>query len=219
IAIGRIPLRTALSVTLLFNKITTFEQTVTQGLTSRGAIFASDLPNGYDFEGFSNRLCQQLPNSVSCYKINRALPNANALLVGEMNNGRFLVNYAGHGNVTVWASSGFFSSTHAGQLTNTNTSIYTMLTCLNGYFINPTDSLSEVLLKNQNGGAVSTWSSTGLTTADIQDVMATRFYGQIGAGNFTRIGDLIKDAKTTINFGRDVRLSWALLGDPTMKVK
>ncbi len=219
IAIGRIPLRTASSVTLLFNKITTFEQTVTQGLTNRGAIFASDLPNGYDFEGFSNRLCQQLPNSVSCYKINRALPNANALLVGEMNNGRFLVNYAGHGNVTVWASSGFFSSTHAGQLTNTNTSIYTMLTCLNGYFINPTDSLSEVLLKNQNGGAVSTWSSTGLTTADIQDVMATRFYGQIGAGNFTRIGDLIKDAKTTINFGRDVRLSWALLGDPTMKVK
>lgn len=219
IAIGRIPLRTAASVTQLFNKITTFEETVAQGLTSRGVLFASDLPDGYDFEGVSNRLCQQLPTNVTCYKVNRGMPNANTLLINEMNSGRFIVNYTGHGNVTVWANSGFFSSTHASQLTHNNKTIYTMLTCLNGYFINPTDSLSEVLLKNQNGGAVSTWSSTGLTTPDIQEVMAMRFYNQIGAGNITRIGDLIKDAKTTINFGRDVRLSWALLGDPTMKVK
>jgi hypothetical protein len=218
IAVGRIPARNAATVTLLFNKLTTFEQTVAQGL-SRGAIFASDLPDGYDFEGLSNRLCQQLPATVPCIKINRALPNANAVLMGEMNNGRFIVNYSGHGNVGVWAASNFFSSTHAGQLSHSNKAIYTMLTCLNGYFINPTDSLSEVLLKNPNGGAVSTWASSGLTTPDVQEVMATRFYNQIAAGNITRIGDLIKDAKTTINFGRDVRLSWVLLGDPTMKVK
>ena len=75
------------------------------------------------------------------------------------------------------------------------------------------------MLKNPNGGTVSTWASSGLTTPDAQEVMATRFYNQIAAGNITRIGDLIKDAKTAINFGRDVRLSWVLLGDPTMKVK
>ncbi len=94
-----------------------------------------------------------------------------------------------------------------------------MLTCLNGYFVTSTDSLSEVLLKNPNGGAAADWASSGLTTPDVQEVMATRFYNQIGDGNSGRIGDLIKDAKTTINFGRDVRLSWVLLGDPAMKVK
>jgi hypothetical protein len=147
------------------------------------------------------------------------MPNAQTQLLGALNNGPFIVNYSGHGNVGVWAATGFFSSTNAGQLTNSNLSMFTLLTCLNGYFINPNDSLSEHLLKNPNGGAVMSWASTGLTTPDVQEVMATRFYNQIAVGNITRIGDLIKDAKTRINSGRDVRLSWALLGDPTMKVK
>ena len=219
IAIGRIPVRDAAAVTAVFDKMKRFELTAGQGL-SRGAVFASDFPDGYDFEGLSNRLCDQLPTTVPCFKINRGQPNANALLVSEMNNGRFLVNYSGHGTVTTWASNSFFSNTHGGLLTNTNNlSIFTMLTCLNGYFVSPSPSLSDVLLKNPNGGAVTIWASTGLTTPDVQEVMATRFYSQIGAGNFLRIGDLIKDAKSTIDFGRDVRLSWALFGDPAMKVR
>lgn len=219
IAVGRIPARDAATVTLALNKITAFEQTVAQA-PGRGSIFASDLPDGYDFEGLSDRLCAQLPSSFGCIKINRGQPNSGTDLLAAMNQGRFLVNYSGHGNTAVWASSGFFGTSQAGQLNNANNlSIFTMLTCLNGYFIQPTDSLSEVLLKNPNGGAVAAWASSGLTTPDIQEIMATRFYNQIGAGSITRIGDLIKDAKTTINFGRDVRLSWVLLGDPTMKVR
>ena len=218
--IGRIPAREAAVVTLALNKVTAFEQTVAQA-PARGAIFASDLPDGYDFEGSSSRLCAQLPPSVGCVKINRAQPNAGANLVSAINVGRFLVNYSGHGTQSVWANGGFFGNSQAALLTNTgNLSMFTMLTCLNGYFITPTgDSLSEVLLKNPNGGAVAAWASTGLTTPDIQEIMGTRFYNQVAAGNMTRLGDLIKDAKATINFGRDVRLSWVLLGDPTMKVR
>lgn len=219
IAIGRIPARNGATVTLALNKMIAFEQTVGQAL-NRGVIFASDLPNGYDFEGVSIRLRDQLPANIPRIMINRALPDANAQLVSQINTGRFLVNYTGHGSATFWAATDFFSSSHANILTNTDRlSIFTMLTCLNGYFIQSTDSLSEVLLKNPNGGAVATWASSGLTTPDIQEIMATRFYNQIAVGNITRIGDMIKDAKTTINFGRDVRLSWVLLGDPAMKIK
>ena len=95
-----------------------------------------------------------------------------------------------------------------------------MLTCLNGYFFAPVnDSLSEVLLKSQNGGAVVTWASTGLTTPDIQTIMGDRFYNQVNAGDIKRIGDLIRDAKAAIPFGTDVRFSWALLGDPMLKIR
>ena len=219
IAVGRIAARDAAAVTLAYNKLTAFEQTIGQA-HSRNALFASDLPDGYDFEGVSNRLCAQLPATINCVKINRGQPNAAADLVTSLNQGKFLVNYAGHGNSAVWAAPGFFSGSQAGQMTNgNNLSIFTMLTCLNGYFVQPTDSLSEILMKNPNGGAVSAWASSGLTTPDIQEIMATRFFNQINVGNLTRLGDLIKDAKTTINSGRDVRLSWILLGDPAMKVK
>lgn len=95
-----------------------------------------------------------------------------------------------------------------------------MLTCLNGYFIHPVNNgLSESLLKKSNGGAVAAWSSTGLTTPDIQEVMARRFFKQLGIGAMNRIGDLITDSKTVVTGGRDVRLSWVLLGDPTLKVR
>ena len=74
------------------------------------------------------------------------------------------------------------------------------------------------MLKAPNGGAVSAWASSGKTTPDVQEVLARRFYQKISQGNMLRMGDLIMDAKQNLNGGRDVRLSWTLLGDPTLKV-
>ena len=140
-----------------------------------------------------------------------------------MNAGRFFINYAGHGSSAAWDSPNFFAKADAAALSNgNNLSVFTMLTCLNGYFHATTadsDSLAEVLLKAPNGGAAAVWASTGDTTPDIQEIMATRFYQQLALGNLKRLGDLANDAKTVINAGRDVRLSWVLLGDPMLKVR
>lgn len=223
IAIGRISVRTGADVTKIFNKVTAFEANLANTF-NRGAVFAYDLPNGYDFQGLSQRVAQQLPATMNKAFIGRGTANDQANLMTELNSGKYIVNYSGHGNASVWAASSFFGNSNVPQLNNTNQSIFVMLTCLNGYFINPaSESLSELLLRAQNNnlntGAVAVWSSTGLTTPDVQEVMATRFYGQLSNSNMTRIGDLIKDAKSTVVGGRDVRLSWALLGDPMLKVK
>jgi hypothetical protein len=154
--------------------------------------------------------------------VNRLEANAKTNLLNAMNSGKYLVNYSGHGSTAVWASSTFFGSDDVPTLTNqTNLSIYTMLTCLNGFFIRPVfDSLSEKLLKTTDGGAVAVWSSSGSTTPDIQEIMATRFFNQIGNNpNMIRLGDLINDAKFNISGGSDVRRSWGLLGDPALRVK
>jgi Peptidase family C25 len=222
IAIGRAPARSSTDVTQLLNKTKIFEQTSAQGF-SRGTIFASDVPLGWDFEATSNKLRDLLPTGTTSITVNRAESGAKTRLLNEMNNGRFFINYAGHGSSGAWASNSFFGKADAAVLTNgNNLSVFTLLTCLNGYFIQPNvvdDSLAEVLLKAQNGGAAAVWASTGETTPDIQEIMATRFYQQLTLGNIKRLGDLANDAKTTINAGRDVRLSWVLLGDPMLKVR
>ena len=140
--------------------------------------------------------------------------------------GRYIVNYSGHGVTGAWVNSTFFSVNNFNgnvlypQVTNPNLSVYTMLTCLNGYFVNPyQDSLSEVMFKHPTTGSVINWSSAGLTTPDVQLTMAQRFYSQLALGNMTRMGDLVRDAKTMIPGGSDVRLSWVVLGDPTLKVR
>jgi hypothetical protein len=94
-----------------------------------------------------------------------------------------------------------------------------MLTCLNGFFLSASlNSLAERLLNHTNGGAVAAWGSTGLTTPDVQEIMGQRFYDQVDQGTIPRLGDLIRDAKSVIT-EEDVRLSWALIGDPMLKVR
>lgn len=251
IAIGRIPARDAAMVTQVMNKTISFEATAPNWI-NRGALFAYDQSNGYDFGELSQRISTQLPPSMSKEFIGRtysAVPadvQANQVeLVNSISAGKYFVNYSGHGSTGVWAVPSYFgvNNVQAQQPTtaptvpvikNTNNfSVFMMLTCLNGYFIrNDTDSLAEKLLKAKwfeevmpgtynihEVGAAASWTSTGKTTPDVQEVMAERFLNQVTVGNMTRFGDLIRDAKATVIGGRDVRLSWVLLGDPTMKLR
>lgn len=220
-AVGRISARTGQSVMDALGKTINWEQNLI--VPSRGALFAHDVidAQGIDFGAMSRRLRDQLGSEFPDEFVSRGDADAQTTLIAKMNTGKFVVNYSGHGSTGVWAASSFFGNPSVPSLTNAgNESVYTMLTCLNGFFLNVTGvSLGENLIQSTNGGAVAVWSSTGLTTPDVQEVMGQRFYNQLGAGNFTRMGDLIKDAKTVIPFGRDVRLSWALLGDPMLKVR
>lgn len=220
LAIGRIPARTASTITTAFNKTTAFETAAMQSL-NRGAVFAYDLPVGFDFQAMSQLLRDELPVGMPVAMVGRGDANAQATLINEinLNNGRLIVNYAGHGSTGLWANSSFFGIANVPQLTNTNPTVFTMLTCLNGYFIGGNESLSEHLLKSSTGGAAATWASTGLTTPDVQLIMGQRFFEQLNLAAITRMGDLVKDAKTQIPFGADVRLSWVLLGDPMLKVR
>ena len=220
LSIGRIPVRSAEEVTALLAKVTAFEQTLAQA-PARGALCFSDLPNGYDFEGICSRLWQMLPDEIPRILLNRSAPDAREQVLNAINNGIYLLNYAGHGATTFWDGNILHRDDVPG-MTNDNNHlvIANMLTCLNGYYIERLqDGLSEAMIKKETGGAIASWASSGLTTPDIQEIMAARFYQQLATGSMTRMGDLVRDAKTMIPGGRDVRLSWVLLGDPTLKIK
>jgi hypothetical protein len=220
-AIGRIPARTTDNVTNALTHTTTFENLATSGQNlSRGVIFLSDSPLGWDFQAMSAAMSAQLPAGTTSVMVNRSDTDAKQTLINEINNGRYLMNFNGHGTFASWISGAFFNINDAPLLTNVDKpTVYTMLTCLNGYFIAQSPSLSEAIFDSSVGGAAAAWASTAETTPDIQQVMGTRFYSQVGAGQITRLGDLILDAKTVVPGGRDVRESWVLLGDPMLKMR
>jgi len=230
ISIGRIVGRSPADFTRALSRVQAFETPAMQDL-NRGALCASDLPIGFDFEAMCQRITQQLPVGMPITLVNRGQPDANNTIITGLNTGPYLVNYSGHGTVGVWAVPAFFGNTRVPELRNNDDmSIYTMLTCLNGYFINPTSpiSLGENLMKSEftdtgthHTGAIAVWASTGLTTPDVQEIMATRFYHQIGLANpnFTRLGDFTRDAKSVLIGGQDVLNSWVLMGDPMLQVR
>jgi hypothetical protein len=117
---------------------------------------------------------------------------------------------------------GLLSSSDGGSLDNQDRlAVFLMMTCLNGYFQDASsDSLSEVLLKAGHGGAIAVWGSSGMTLPEAQAAMNEEFYRLVfsrGGDESLSLGEAIQKAKSTIN-DRDVRRSWILLGDPTMRV-
>jgi hypothetical protein len=224
-AIGRIPARTVAEVNTMFTKTQNWESSLTPtSLNSRGVLFAYDFNDGYNFATMSNRLRNQLPAETSASFVFRGEANANANLLAQMNTGKFMVNYSGHGTPGSWGGSPlFFNVNSVVATTEHSPAIYTMLTCLNAYYhwlYFP--SIAETLVNSPNRGAVAAWASSGKTLPNVQEEMAVRFYAKVGAGTIPLLGDLVRDAKTALVppfDSPDVRLSWALLGDPMLKVR
>jgi len=189
---------------------------------SRGALFAIDIPgpDGYNFQNMSNRIISNLPVDMPKTEVLRGTANDQARIMDAINGGAFVANYAGHGTAAAWQNSAFFSKDQVPNLTNSsNPTLFLALTCLNGYFMGNVETFAEVLTNTPGKGGVAVWASTGLTTPDVQEIMASRFYKKLSEGQITRLGDLVSDAKAQLNGGQDVRLSWALIGDPMLKVR
>ena len=91
--------------------------------------------------------------------------------------------------------------------------------CLNGFFASPAlEGLAESLLKAPNGGAVASFASSGLTIADPQHAMGRRMFQLLYSGPPIAIGDASRLSKSATN-DLDVRRTWILFGDPTMKIR
>ncbi|HUR97427.1 MAG TPA: C25 family cysteine peptidase [Pyrinomonadaceae bacterium] len=224
-AIGRIPARTVTEVNTMFTKTQNWEAALTPTtMSTRGVLFAYDFNDGYNFATMSTRLRNQLPADTPATFVYRGETNANANLLAAMNTGKFMVNYSGHGTPGSWGGNPLFFNVDSVVATTPHSpAVYTMLTCLNGYYhwlYFP--SIAETLVNSPNRGAVAAWASSGKTLPNVQEEMATRFYSKVGAGTIPRMGDLVRDAKTALVppfDSPDVRLSWALLGDPMLKVR
>jgi hypothetical protein len=242
ISIGRASSRDAAGIMALFNKTVTWEAALTPDSLNRGALFAHDVAGDYDFLSMSTRIMSKLPESMPKTLIGKTSPTAQADIVAAVNYldggtpelpganaGEYLLNYTGHGTAAAWENLGFFSVCNVlgngcdpvrPQLTNEKfPSMIIALTCLNGYFMGNVNTFAEAMTNASGGGGVAVWASTGLTTPDVQEILANRFYAKLGEGSIPRMGDLIADAKAQVPAGADVRLSWALLGDPMLKVR
>ena len=145
---------------------------------------------------------------------------ARSLLIDAINRGQRLVNYAGHASVNVWRGN-IFTSQDAGRLQNKeHLSVFVMMNCLNGYFQDPAlESLAEALLKSPAGGAIAVWASSAMTYADGQSEMNKELYRQLfSSAAAVRLGDAAMRAKA-VTFDAEVRETWILFGDPSLKVR
>ena len=145
-------------------------------------------------------------------------------MIDAINRGQKVINYTGHGNTSQWRGSILTSEDAAALSNGSRLSLFVSMTCLNGYFQDAAaDSLAEALLKAERGGAVAVWTSSGLTEPSAQALLDQEMFrllfgsGLLKSQSLT-LGEAATRAKSSIS-SVDVRRTWILLGDPSMKLK
>jgi hypothetical protein len=73
-------------------------------------------------------------------------------------------------------------------------------------------------LKAPLGGAVAVWTSSGLTDPEEQVPLNEELIQLLFNGQGLTIGEAVMRAKQVVS-DRDIRRTWILFGDPTLRLK
>ena len=218
LALGRLPVRSAVQANALVSKILAFKVPA----TPRNNLFVSDrVVEGVNFQALSQMLAAQLPAALPKQFFNRddAPPDQlRTRIIDAINQSTpLIVNWLGHGSVQVWTGDGLLRAQDAPLLTNAGTSLFVMTTCLNGYFTDPVQrSLSEAVLLDTPGGAFGAIASSGLNDAASQNVFNLTLYQNLFGKGLT-LGEAMTAARLACG-DVDVRNTYVLFGDPTLRV-
>jgi hypothetical protein len=221
IAVGRLPVRTVAEANVVVSKIVNYSP----ANTGNKALLVADTQGSYyfNFEAANDLVASTLPTGMTIQKVYRRLQlsdaDARSNIIANLNSGQSVTVYSGHGNVNIWGGS-IFTSTDASGLTNGDRlSFVVVMDCLNGYFADPSlKSLAESFLSAPNGGAVASFASSGLTIPDGQHEMGVKMFQLLYTGTPMTIGDASRLAKSATT-DLDVRRTWILFGDPTLKIR
>lgn len=218
-ALGRLPARNAGEVAVMVAKIINYEQSS----PSETMLLVADHNDGFDFQGANSALRGLIPPNIRVEEIDRNQQDdgtARIRLIDAINRGQKIINYTGHGSVTLWRGNLLTSADAAVFGNGDSLSLFMTMTCLNGYFADPAlDSLAESLMKANGGGAMAVWASSGMTMPSGQALMNQEAYRQLFVGGKgVTLGEAMAKAKAAI-FNTDIRLTWILFGDPTIRLR
>jgi uncharacterized repeat protein (TIGR01451 family) len=220
---GRLPVRTAAEAALAVKKIVDYEQGSYAGTWNQQALVVADQNVGTNFSTSANTAAATLQSSLSVNKILADGQDPEAVrqqILNGLNNGSLIVNYSGHGSTEQWSFANFLDDASATALTNgQRLPVYLLMDCLNGFFHDVyTQSLAESLLLSPTGGAVAVWASSGFTDAQPQAFLNQSLLSKLAQNPNQPLCNAILAAKGGVT-DADVRRTWILFGDPSMRLQ
>lgn len=230
IAVGRLPVLTTDELTAVINKIRTYESGTDNSWRNRIVMIADHSQEGADFPMDSDSVAELLPHTYQISKIymsQQSLSAARTMLMNAFLNGAGLINYIGHGGPDRLQQYGLLLSSDVDLLTNKyKLPVLTAMTCAAGDFSHPGyDSLAELLLTKDEGGAIAVWSPSGYSSNEQAVVLDKEFFRSFflaGASGRRLIGDVVLESLGNArNRGvSDFMLQiYNIIGDPALILK
>jgi hypothetical protein len=227
-AVGRLPVPSSEEAATTVTKLLVYENSE----SSNSALLVADGNQDFDFEAANASLAALFPGSITVQQIDRGqigTAAARQQLLDGIASGQKIVNYVGHGSPSAWRDN-LLTAADASALTNTGRyPVFISMTCLNGEFQHPElNTLAAALMNSREGGAVAVWASSGFTVPPGQAVMNQQFYTLLFQSNqpakgkapqaAMTLGEITTSAKSSVS-DPDIRRTWILFGDPSMRVK
>jgi hypothetical protein len=217
IATGRLPFHSLSEATVMVAKTLRYGA----AKSANAALLVSDTNDGFDFEQAAAQLRALLPGRIKAEDLKRGQLDAETAkrnLFAAIERGETLVNYNGHGSVNLWRG-GLLTADEARTMENQQLPLFVLMNCLNGYYVDAGgESLGEALLKAEQGGAAAVWASAGLTEPQAQIVLNQELYRALFQKRGMTLGEAIQQAKAATS-DADLRRTWILLGDPTLRIR
>lgn len=236
--LGRLSVNSTAEAAAYVNKIIAYEQTPILGdWQSQVLAVADNADSGGNFASISDNLLSCcLPSQYTASRVylgTVAYPLSNPQLardaiMSNLNNGKLLVNYIGHGYTSGWASETLFTINSVPSLTNGGKQpVVLAMTCQEGYFQHPypytmkKEALGEVVTRADGRGAIASWSPTGQGVSSGHDYLNRGFYNALFIQGVSTMGEATLAGKLnlwSVGASPDLLDTYTLFGDPALVI-
>lgn len=224
--VGRISVYTPAQLDAFMAKHVEYREGQHAGPWMETQVFAADAGNEQVFE-VGNELVEQaiVPDAFPVADIhvrNDSPYHGTALdFIDLFNAGCTVMSYNGHGSRTIYSSSSLFRATDIRFLQNNGKyPICFAWSCSVGDFDNPdSTSLSELLIRKPNGGAIGFYASSAKATISVDNPLMTHyFFNQYDPAALT-MGEIVQLTENTLLLTpntADIIHMYNLQGDPAL---
>lgn len=238
--VGRVVVSDTVGAWAVVNKTIAYEQAGWRPYQQRVTFVADNNDYAGDFVAFSESAIARITSTNPSYAVDRFYlddyianngcaknqkcpPLTDDLTHTLTISGTQFLSYVGHASIENWGSERLLDSDVAALLQNQDRlPIVLSMDCLDGYYFYPGRlSLAQSLIQNPNGGAVATFSPTGLGVATGHAVMQEAMFdamwrdGEWTLGQAALVGKLALYAS---GWNYDLIDTFTIYGDPALQI-
>jgi hypothetical protein len=236
ISIGRLPVNSVTELNTVISKTMSFEQAGPQAYQTGSLFLADNADAAGNFKQLSDELiASNYPSHFQAMRVyeddlyaqGSCCRNGTNVITKTLNQpGTLFLTYSGHGGVNRWTDESLLIDTDIPQLTNLNRlPIILSLTCLDGYWYFPPASqrvgFMEQMMRAANGGAVATFSPSGLGISTGHNALMSGMLDAIFKDGVQRLGPATIAGKVNVYVGGDgldLINTYTILGDPALRL-
>ena len=225
--LGRLPVSSPTEAAAVVHKILQYEQAPMYGdWNARHVFVADDRDDAGDHPGMldavydAHMAAPWIGDKIYLGALSAEVSRQRTLDAWQR--GALLISFAGHSSWHQWAVEALLDIHDVDDLRNDRQwPVVLSMTCFTGYFQHPEyGTLDEELLRLDGGGAVATWSPSGLGVAMGHDALYQGFYRAVFTDGERQLGPSILAAKLDLYAQApehaDLLDTYHLFGDPAM---